>query len=96
MGPASSRIHFPKDKLGTQEREFTNQDHTPLFYSPKNKLYGCKLMHNVGSNTKYQLRCPYTLLIQQKLKHLPPLVSSFASLVVYFGDGGVLSKNKRK
>lgn len=31
MGPASSRIHFPKDKLGTQEREITDQEHTTLF-----------------------------------------------------------------
>lgn len=53
-------------------------------------------MHGLASNTKYPLRYPYTLLIKQKLKHLPPLVSSFSSLVVDVGDGGVSSKNKRK
>lgn len=96
MGPASSRIHFPKDKLCTQEREITDQEHTPLFHTPKNKLCGHKSMYRVASNTKYHLWRPYTLLIQQKWKHLPSLVSSFSSFVVDFGDGGVLSKNQGK
>lgn len=96
MGLASSCMHFPEDKLGTQEREITDQEYTPLFHTPKNKLCGRKSMHRVAFNTKYHLRCPYILLIQQKLKHLPLLVSVFSSLVVDFGDGGVSSKNKRK
>lgn len=35
MGPASSRIHFPEDKLGTKEQEITDQQHTPLFGTHK-------------------------------------------------------------
>lgn len=35
MGPASSRIHFPEDELGTQEHEITDQEHTPLFRGPR-------------------------------------------------------------
>lgn len=32
MDLASSCIHFPQDKLGTQECEITDQEHTPLFH----------------------------------------------------------------
>lgn len=44
MDLASSRIHFPQDKLGTQEREITDQEHIPLFHKQKTDhadLNGC-------------------------------------------------------
>lgn len=47
MDLASSRIHFPQDKLGTQEREITDQEHIPLFHKQKTDhadLNGCTVL----------------------------------------------------
>lgn len=47
MDLVSSHIHFPQDKLGTQEREITDQEHIPLFHEQKTDhadLNGCDVL----------------------------------------------------